>query len=132
MVNGIDQSIPPEVKVLYGIFVASIFPAIWVVWDFLTRGGFSLKLAGLGLVRWDGRKAPRWRCAWRSLLAWLPIVTLLVGSIAIQAYYPTPVWPRWVPFCLAVALLPGYAGLAMFFRSCGPHDYLSGLRVVPR
>src|SRR6185312_14958428 len=47
------------------IFLASVFPAVWVVWDFLTRGGFALKLAGLGLVRWDGRKAPRWRCAWR-------------------------------------------------------------------
>jgi hypothetical protein len=129
--EGVDLT-SPDVKVLMGALLVSLFPAIWVAWDFATRGGFSLKLAGLGLVQWDGRKAPRWRCAWRTFLVWLPIVVLLIASVAIQAYYPSPPWPRWVPFGIALALLPGYAALAMIFRSCGPHDYLSGLRVVPR
>ena len=62
----------------------------------------------------------------------LPMVGLLVASMAIQAYYPTSAWPRWIPFGLAVGLLPAYATLAMLYRSCGPHDALSGLRVVPR
>ena len=129
--EGGDPSLT-RLKVLYGIFFVTLFPVVLVAWDFVTRGGFSLKLAGLGLVRWDGRKAPRWRCAWRSFLVWLPMVGLLVASVTIQAYYPKPSWPHWVPFCVALGLLPCYALLAMIFRSCGPHDYLSGLRVVPR
>ncbi len=109
-----------------------IFPAIWMIWDFITRGGFSLKLAGLGLVRWDGRKAPRWRCAWRSLVTWMPPFALLIASAWILREIPVPAWPGWVPFWLAVALMPVYVASALISPSCGPHDRLSGLRVVPR
>ena len=110
----------------------SLFPAIWMVWAFITRGGISLKLAGLGLVRWDGRKAPRWRCAWRALLVWVPPTALLVASVWVRGQIPTPPWTGWVPYGLAVALLPLYAASALISPDCGPHDRLSGLRVVPR
>ena len=120
------------VRLNAAILIASIFPAIWVVWDWLTRGGFALKLAGLGLVRWDGRVAPRWRCAWRSLMVWLPMAALLIASVWVRGRAPTPAWPSWLVFGMAVALLPLYAASALFFPSRGPHDRLSGLRVVPR
>ena len=45
------------------VVVLAIFPAVWVVWAFLTRGGLTLPLTGLALVRADGRKAARWQCA---------------------------------------------------------------------
>jgi eukaryotic-like serine/threonine-protein kinase len=110
----------------------SLFPVVWMIWDFCTRGGISLKLAGLGLVKWDGRRAPRWRCAWRSYLVWAPLFALLTASVAVQWQNPTFVRACWVPFGLAVALLPLYVVSALVSPSCGPHDRLSGLRVVPR
>jgi hypothetical protein len=116
----------------WAVLIASFFPAIWIVWDFLTRGGFSLRLAGFGLVREDGRIAPRWRCAWRSAVIWAPPAGLLVASVWLDNRYPNPGWVHRVPFYLAMALPFVYAALALAFPSKGPHDRLSGLRVVPR
>ena len=112
--------------------LAAGLPAIWPAWDGLTRGGFGLGLAGLGLTRWDGRRAARWRCAWRSSLVWLPPTLLLVASLAVRGRSPAPGWLPWAPFGLAAALLPLYVASALLNPSCGPHDRLSGLRVVPR
>ena len=114
------------------ILIASAFPVIWAVWALLTGSGFALKLAGLGLIGWDGRKAPRWRCAWRSFLVWLPPAVLLIASVWARGRNPTPGWPSWLAFGLAVALLPLYVASALYSPSRGPHDRLSGLRVVPR
>jgi hypothetical protein len=111
---------------------SSILPTIWIIWDFITRGGISLKLAGLGLARWDGRRASRWRCAWRSMLVWVPPFALLIASAWVQWRFPLPDWACWIYYGLAVALMPVYVALALIFPSCGPHDRLSGLRVVPR
>ena len=110
----------------------TLSPALWVVWDTLTRGGLALRLAGLGLVRWDGRPAPHWRCGWRSFLVWFPPSALLLASIWLQGRAPSPAWVRWVPFVLSLILMPTYAALALAFPSRGPHDYLAGTRVVPR
>ncbi len=110
----------------------SVFPALWACWDGLTLGGFSLKLTGLGLIRADGRRAPRWRCAWRSALVWSPVAALLIGSVWVQDHASRPVWAAWALFGVAAALPPIYAALALLFPSRGPHDVLSGLRVVPR
>jgi hypothetical protein len=127
--DGVEAS---KVAVRAEAFLAALLPVVWVVWDFLTSGGFSLRLAGLGLVRWNGRKAPRWRCGWRSLLVWFPIFALLIASVGVRLQHPTFTWACWVPYGLAVALLPVYVGSALISPSCGPHDRLSGLRVVPR
>ena len=40
-----------------------IWPVLWVVWAFLARGGISYRLAGIALVRGDGRSASRLQCA---------------------------------------------------------------------
>jgi eukaryotic-like serine/threonine-protein kinase len=117
-----------HVALACGVF----FAASWMAWDFFTRGGFSLNFAGLGLARWDGRPAPRWRCAWRSLVVWVPVFGLLVASVWAQEVAPTSGRACWVIYGLALALLPIYAASALYSPSCGPHDRLSGLRVVPR
>ena len=117
------------------LYLCSLFPIVWMIWDAITRGGMSLKLAGLALVRWDGQPAPRWRCAWRSLVVWTPLFGLLVASTWVQGQIPTPDWASWVPYGLATALLPLYVGLGRLDMSLPrerPHDRLSGLRVVPR
>src|SRR4029077_20617978 len=45
-----------------------VVPFLWLVWAFLTRGGFSFAVLGLRLVGRDGRPAARWLCAWRVFL----------------------------------------------------------------
>ena len=117
------------------ILLASAFPLAWVVWDFATAGGFASRLAGLELVRLDGRKPPRWRCAWRSLLVWTPPTALLILAAWARSGRAAPDWSSWLPFGLAVALLPAYFAAACLPDAPvkgGPHDRLSGLRVVPR
>src|SRR5262249_17528138 len=68
-----------------------IWRPLWVVWAFLTRGGFSYRLAGLALVRGDGRPASRLQCAWRALLVWTPVTVLLVLSLWLESRY----WSAW-------------------------------------
>ncbi len=112
--------------------LVGIFPATWVVWDLLTRGGSSIRLAGLGLARVDGRKPSRWRCGWRSLLIWSPPVALLVASVWADARHPKAPELGRVFFYSAAATLPIYAGMALLLPSRGLHDGLSGLRIVPK
>jgi eukaryotic-like serine/threonine-protein kinase len=120
------------VKIRAALVVTSVFPLAWMAWNIVARGGFALKLAGLGLVQSDGRLAPRWRCLWRAFLIWAPIATLLFASVWVRGQNPGTGWPGWLVFGLAVALLPLYVLSALFNPSRGPHDRLSGLRVVPR
>ncbi len=53
------------------------WPALWVLWAFLARGGLSFRIMGISLVRSNGRPALRIQCAWRALLVWLPVTALL-------------------------------------------------------
>jgi hypothetical protein len=128
---------------IYLIFVALV-PLIWVLWAFLLRGGFTYRLAGIALLRANGRKALRIQCAWRALLVWAPVAVLLVlccwlndvwlvawdrqnmGSLAWAS------WLAWVCWSLALALLPLYVGLALWLPNRSLHDRLAVTYLVPR
>jgi eukaryotic-like serine/threonine-protein kinase len=118
------------------------WPALWVVWAFLARGGISYRLAGIALVRGDGRPASRLQCAGRALLTWAPLTGLLVLSFWLEERYWSmwrpDVSPRWL-FALATAiwyasllLLAGYVLLALWRPARTVHDRLSGVYLVPR
>jgi hypothetical protein len=119
-----------------------IWPALWVVWAFLARGGISYRLAGIALLRGDGRPATRLQCAWRAFLVWAPLTGLLVLSFWLEERYWS-LWqpdssPRWL-FSLASAvwhaallLLAGYVLLALWRPVRTLHDRLSGVYLVPR
>jgi uncharacterized RDD family membrane protein YckC len=129
----LSDGVPPNTIVLRAALLGvTVFPLSWVLWNFVARGGLALKLAGLGLVRSDGRIAPRWRCLWRAFLVWAPPAFLLFGAVWVRVLNPALVWPAWLMYGVAVALLPLYVASALFAPACGPHDRLSGLRVVPR
>ena len=119
------------------------WPAVWVVWAFLARGGLSFRLTGLTLVRGNGRPALRVQCAWRALLVWAPVVGLSLASVWLDAAY----WSRWdggrfrpldalrrssAAWWAALALLPLYVGLALWRPGKAPHDWLAGTYLVPR
>jgi hypothetical protein len=123
-----------------GILV--IWPAVWVVWAFLARGGLSYRLAGIALIRRDGRPASRFQCAWRAILVWAPVTGLLALSLFLEAHYWSA-WqvgepPRWlIPLSsalwyAAVLLLAIYVALVFWRPARAPHDRLSGVYLVPR
>jgi hypothetical protein len=118
------------------------WPTLWVAWAFLTRGGISYRLAGIALVRRDGRPASRLQCAWRAFLVWAPLTALLVLSFWLEHRYwglweqgdaprrllhlSTAIWYK------ALLLLACYVILALWRPARTLHDRLSGVYLVPR
>lgn len=122
--------------------VVAFFPAVWVAWAYLFRGGISYRLTGLTLVRSDGRPAARWQCALRAFLVWGPIVGLLCLSAWVGSWYVAvwtggdahawAPWLSWASWWLAVLLLPVYALLALWLPERSLHDRIAGTYLVPR
>ena len=117
--------------ILAWIAIAS-WPGLWVVWAFLTRGGLSIHLLGLDIVRRDGRPAARWQCALRAIFAWLPLVLLLCLTVWVQETYPGLAWLHWSIWWLAVLLLAAYVVLALEYPQRSLHDRLAQVSIVPR
>jgi hypothetical protein len=113
-------------------FAITLWPALWVVWAFVARGGLSLHLLGLDIVRHDGRPAARWQCALRAFLVWSPLVLLLCFSIWVQEAYPGYGWLSWSVWWVAVLLLAGYVVVALEYPQRAIHDRLARVYIVPR
>jgi hypothetical protein len=121
---------------------AAVWPALWVLWAFAARGGFSYRMSGLALVRRSGRPALRIQCAWRALLVWLPVVGLMAAGAWLEAAY----WSAWAgggapdwllalanaAWWAALALFPLYVFLALLSPQRAWHDVLAGTYLVPR
>ncbi len=122
----------PVDRVFEAVVLLVLFPLAWVAWDTLTRGGFSLRLIGLGLIGPDGRAAGRWRCGLRSFLVWLAPTALLVGSVWAAKGHPVASWTGSAFEWAATLIVPIYAALPLIYPVRGAHDFLSGVRVVPR
>jgi hypothetical protein len=135
--------VPDEASMALGMGVLLVtWPAIWVVWAFLWRGGLSYRIVGIDIVRGDGRPAPRYRCAWRAFLVWAPPTALLLGSLWLQARF----WQGWHAgeparwlrtlsdgaWYAALLLLAGYVVLALLRPGRAPHDRLAGTYLVPK
>ncbi len=110
------------------------WPLLWVLWAGLTRGGASLRFAGIQLVQADGRRAARWRCAWRALLIWLPVVSLLCVSGGLEVWRlnhcpeaDLPAWLAWRPRQPAAGLSVCTAGSGSVLQPGGLHDRLVGI-----
>jgi len=118
------------------------WPAVWVLWAFVFRGGLSFPLTGLALVRRNGRPALRVQCAWRALLVWAPVTALAAGSVWLNAAYwiawpgpdarPWMLWAASAGWWASLALLPLYAILAIWLPQQSLHDRLAGTYLVPR
>jgi hypothetical protein len=125
------------------LLVLNFAPVVWVLWAFITRGGLTFRVMGISLVRSDGRKASRTRCAWRALLVWIPVFALLSVAVCLDQTYweawwyriPPPhwmLWISWILWWLGLVLLPLYCALALWFPTRSLHDRLAGTYLVPR
>ena len=115
----------------YALLILLVFPLLWVIAAVVFRGGLSMILTGLAVVRADGRKAGRWQCAVRAVVVWLPVTLLLLASAWLQyvAYqHPYLYVALWL---LAVALLPVYLVVALRYPDRPPQDRVAGTYLVP-
>jgi hypothetical protein len=103
----------------------------WPVCGLLFRGGAARWIAGLALVRKDGRPASVWVCGLRSLLTWLPLLLMLWLVLAVQVFQPYWVYARTFLWLLAVALLPLMTFLALRRPARSPIDRLLRTHIVP-
>jgi hypothetical protein len=98
---------------------------------YLLRGGVSYYAVGIAIVLEDGRRASRWRCLARALVAWgfVAILGLFTwGGVSYLTFIP---WSKWTIPALAATLLGGYVYLMLRTPSHAPHDYLLGTCLVP-
>ena len=90
-----------------------------------------MMLAGIAVVRGDGRRATRRRCGLRAALVWLPIVALLTASAAVQIYAHQRIYLAAGLWLLAVALVPIYIVVAIRLPTQPPQDRALGTHLVP-
>jgi uncharacterized RDD family membrane protein YckC len=117
-----------------GFFVGFLgfFPALWVGWALLFRGGFTLPMMGLTLVRWDGKRAKRAQCAGRAFVVWMPLILLLLLAQAVRDVSDQAIIVPLAIWSLALAYLVGCLILALWFPTRSLHDWLAGTYLVPR
>ena len=96
------------------------------------RGGLSMKLLGLAVVREDGSLASRRRCLGRAAIAWsLPLLLFpLINEIGSLDLLPKEI-EGWVTLAGILLMLAG-AIWTVRRPSRGPQDRLAGTWVVPR
>jgi hypothetical protein len=120
-----------------GLTVPLLIMLANMVWAGLARGGVSLWLCGLALVRADGRRAARWQAALRCFLAWAQAYVVVFGSGTAWVYLAAPLFPKtydavplfWLvsPGCLLL-----YAVLAVWLPRRPLHDRLARTYLVPK
>jgi hypothetical protein len=108
-----------------------VVPLAWVLVAGVLRGGVSMLLTGIAVVRGDGRRASRRQCALRALAVWLPVAGLLAGSVWLQVYHPRQAGAAVALWLVAAALLPVYVVIALWYPSRPPQDRLAGTYLVP-
>ena len=108
-----------------------VIPLGLVIGAATLRGGISLMLAGIALVRRDGRRATRRQCGMRAAIVWFPIALLLFGSAAEQIYAPEQLYAAISLWLIALALLPIYVVIAIRFPARAPQDRIVRTSLVP-
>lgn len=109
----------------------AVFPLAWVVGSAVLRGGISMLLTGITVVRTDGRRANRWQCGLRTALVWLPVALLLAASVWLQVHrFNRPVLSVGL-WLAALMLLPVYVVIALRAPARPPHDRILGTHLVP-
>jgi hypothetical protein len=98
----------------------------------LFRGGLSMQLTGLALVRSDGHDAGRLRCVWRVAVVWLPVVAVLLPIVWVDLHRPDLLWLCPILQGLSVLLLLTPAALALRYPRRSLPDWLAGTYLVPR
>jgi eukaryotic-like serine/threonine-protein kinase len=122
---------PWQRESLPAMLVMLIVPVAMVIVAAALRGGVSMILAGISVVRGDGQRATRRQCGLRAAVVWFPITGLLFAVGWLQASSPELVFLAAGLWLIAVALLPVYVVIALRFPSRPPQDRVTGTYLVP-
>jgi hypothetical protein len=123
-----------EVRFMFLFVAAAVcggFVAAFAVCALLFRGGIAYLLAGIALVRRDGRPVGRFRCALREIVLWMPLVAVLLSAAWVQAEWPGWFLGRMIASGCVMVVLVGYVALGFRSPEQGPHDRLFGIWRVP-
>ncbi len=109
-----------------------LIPLGLVVVATVLRGGVSLLVSGISVVRGDGKRASHRVCGLRALV-WFPVAALLIASAWLQVSQPEPerVYAAAGLWLLALVLLVVYVVIALRYPDRPPHDRLTGTYLVP-
>jgi hypothetical protein len=99
-----------------------------LLWAFLLRGGPSFPMAGVALVRSDGRRAARWQAAWRSALVWAQGLGPFLVLAAITGWWQSKRGGDLFWYLAALAL---WAVFTAWLPRRTLHDRLAGTYLVP-
>jgi hypothetical protein len=113
------------------VIVAALLLPAFVAFALVFRGGLSFVLAGLTIVRRDGRRAGRLRCGLRELLAWMPLFAVLLTCVWIQAIWPGWGFQRVFVTVVSIGALVASVAVALWYPECGPQDRIAGTYLVP-
>ncbi|MBX7103282.1 MAG: protein kinase [Gemmataceae bacterium] len=128
---GVARETARDLSTGYSV-VAAVFVASAMIWSAITRGGMGLALAGLALVRSDGRRATWWQCGIRAAVIFAPPLLLFCLCVAVKANTPTYLQTHSLLWWAGTFWLAGYAIVGIIKPGRGPQDRLTGLHVVPR
>jgi hypothetical protein len=112
-------------------FIVAPFLLVLVIWAFIFRGGITLSMTGLTLVRHDGQRASRSLCAFRAFLVWAPVwfllfLTLVLHAVIFESEIAVLAWgSAWLYLVACIAL-------ALWFPNRSLHDRLAGTYLVPK
>ena len=93
--------------------------------------GVVLRLLGFEIVTADGRRAGRWRTLGRTVIAWSPLLLLILVQQVLGGR-GAGVAEVTTAFGLSVAALSAGAIVAIVQPSRGLQDRLAGTWIVPR
>lgn len=126
---------PDKMALGMGVAFACViaqWPLVWFpLFALVSRGGIARWIAGLAFVRRDGRPASVWVCWLRAVLAWLPLLGVLLAVIALQVYQPYWVYTRTVLWLFGIVLLGLMVFAALRRPDQTPLDRLFRLYIVP-
>ncbi|HEY3787406.1 MAG TPA: hypothetical protein VGL71_01070, partial [Urbifossiella sp.] len=106
-------------------------PLIWILAAAVLRGGLSMLITGIAVVRADGRRAYRRQCAFRSAIVWLPLALVLLACVWLQVYHFRYAYLYSALWLAAIGMLPIYTLLALRNPSRPPQDRIAGTYLVP-
>jgi len=115
------------------IFVVLILiPIGIVIMAMVLRGGVSMLVSGISIVRADGQPASRQLCGLRAMV-WFPVVALLLCSAWLQSVQPEPerIYAAAALWLVAVVLLVVYLVIALRYPDRPPQDRIIRTYLVP-
>ncbi|MBL8815358.1 MAG: protein kinase [Planctomyces sp.] len=119
---------PPS---LIGLISVTSF-LFWILWIGVTKGGLSLRIAGLCVVDSNGNPVSFKLSFARAVLAVIPLILIQLTILWIDLYVLEFVWFSEILFQLLMGLFVVYAVFVIAFPRRAPHDWLLGTHLVPR